>query len=367
MGFPIRPEELDVSFLTEALGACAGDIRSARADFVGDAIGNTSDVYFVRMDVRDGADLPETLVAKMIPRFDGAIEVCKTLRLFEREIENYRTVASRSPIRVPKLIWSDYDPATSLGIMILEDCSHFDSFDQTRPVPSSLKDLEKIFDSAADLHAAWWDSAELRDSRILLQPGHPVRQRFAEMVAGGWESLLTGGPGAETIPEAGKQIARTFADSVAGLWEWLAPKDQLTVMHLDFRIDNIFFDRVEDRPVIFDWQGASVGRGAYDLAYLMATGYEPAFRRRHELQLLQRYYRRLQSAGVSGYSFDELEQDYVFGLMHSLWVVPFTAILDLSSKRGQALVDKIIGGIFTAISDRNADAVFESYLASQQR
>ncbi len=366
MNFPVRPEELNVSFLTEALGARAGDIRSAQVEFVGDAVGNTSDVYFVHMDVRDGAGLPETLVAKMIPRFDGAIEVCKTLRLFEREIENYRVIAGRSPIRVPELIWSDYDPDTSLGIMIMEDCSYCDSFDQTRPVPSSLEDLEKIFDSAADLHAAWWDSTELSDSSVLLQPGHPVRQRFAEMVTGGWESLLSGGPGAETIPDSGKQIARIFTDSIADLWGPLAPTHQLTVMHLDFRIDNIFYDRTEDRPVIFDWQGASVGRGACDLAYLMATGFEPAFRRRYELQLLQRYHQRLQSAGVNGYSFDALEQDYVFGLMHSLWVVPFTAILDLSSERGQALADKIIGGIFTAISDRKADEVFKRYLTGQQ-
>jgi hypothetical protein len=44
-------------------------------------------------------------------------------------------------------------------------------------------------------------------------------------------------------------------------------------------------------------------------------------------------------------------------------VVPFTAILDLSSQRGQALSSKIIGGIFTAIADHNADQVFEDYLA----
>jgi hypothetical protein len=71
--------------------------------------------------------------------------------------------------------------------------------------------------------------------------------------------------------------------------------------------------------------------------------------------LIKRYHDRLLARGVTGYSLEDAIQDYRFGMVHNLWVVPFTAILDLSSERGQALVKKIIGGVFSAIEDHRAD------------
>jgi hypothetical protein len=53
---------------------------------------------------------------------------------------------------------------------------------------------------------------------------------------------------------------------------------------------------------------------------------------------------------------DDLWRDYRFGMVFSLWVVPFTVILDLSSERGQALVKKVMG-VFTAIDDHKADVM----------
>ena len=81
------------------------------------------------------------------------------------------------------------------------------------------------------------------------------------------------------------------------------------------------------------------------------------------MDVLKRYYDVLIAEGVSGYSFEQAVEDYRFGMAFSLWVVPFTAILDLSSERGQRLVNKIIGGIFSGIADHNADKIFEEMLA----
>ena len=122
----------------------------------------------------------------------------------------------------------------------------------------------------------------------------------------------------------------------------------------------MFYDREKNEPVVFDWQGASLGRGPYDLAYLLAGGYSPEFRRQHEDRLLKRYHEVLVDEHVRNYSLEDVHSDYRFGMVYSLWVVPFTAILDLSSERGQALVTKIIGGLFAAISDHAGDELLES-------
>jgi hypothetical protein len=357
MTFPTRPEELTCDWLTEVLSVEPGAIRDVTVEFVGDAVGNTSDVYFVRLDVEEGSGLPDSLVAKMIPRFEGAIDVCKRLRLFQREIENYRNVAAHTNIRTPALVWSDFDPETSLGFMLMEDCSHCESLDQTLPVPTSKEQLVELVKASARLHAQWWNPEQLPEG--VMTPGNPVRTEFFKMIADGWIDLLGGGEGSETIPDSGKGVATKFSSSLFDLTENQWPTENMTITHHDYRVDNVFLEPGSNQPVVFDWQAASYGKGACDLAYLLATGYEPEFRRKHEEACLQHYYETLSAEGVTGYSMDELRQDYRFGMMFNLWVVPFTAILDLSSERGQALVKKIIGGIFAGIEDHDAEAVLD--------
>lgn len=353
MAYPRTPEEITSAWLAGVLDVDEADIESVSVDFVGDAIGNTSDVYFVRITSRGSANLPQSLVAKMVPRFEGAVEVCKVLKLFEREIEIYRQVAGPSEMRTPELVWSDYDPETSLGFMLMEDCSCYEGIDQTAPVPTSVAQLRSIVASSARLHARWWNKGAIHPA--VLEPGDPVRTAFFSVVQQGWQGLLGGGPGSETIPESGRKVAQCFADNLMDLAENHWPTTNLTVTHLDFRLDNMFFDPARNEAVVFDWQGTSLGRGPYDIAYLLCTGYAPEFRRQHEKAVFEHYYDVLVEEGVTGYSFDEAWQDFRFGMVYSLWVVPFTAILDMSSERGQKLANKIIGGIFSAIEDHGAD------------
>lgn len=361
MSYPQDSAEITKEWLTGVLDAAPDDIEAVDVEFVGDAIGNTSEVYFVRIKSKPSANLPESLVAKMVPKFEGAVEVCKVLKLFQREIEIYRHVASKSEMRTPELVWSDFDPATSLGFMLMEDCSCFETLDQTAPVPTSLEQLYRIVESAARLHARWWNVPEVHES--VLRQGDAVRTAFYSVVQQGWQGLLAGGPGSEAIPESGREIAQTFADNLMAFADEHYPTTHLTVMHLDFRLDNMFVDSSSGEAIVFDWQGASLGRGVYDIAYMMCTGYAPEFRRQHEMDVLKRYYDVLVAEGVSGYSFEQAVEDYRFGMAFSLWVVPFTAILDLSSERGQRLVNKIIGGIFSGISDHGADKLFKEMLA----
>lgn len=352
MDFPTRPEHITAGWLADVLEVASDAIRDISVDFVGDAVGNTSDVYFVRMDVAEDSGLPESLVAKMIPQFEGAIDVCKTLKLFQREIENYRHVAGPTPIRTPELFWSEFDPETSLGFMLMEDCSGCASLDQTLPVPTTFDQLLALVEASARLHAHWWNPQSLPPG--VLSVGNPVRMAFFNMIADGWKDLLAGGAGSETLPAYGRSVATKFAENIRDLTENRWPTENMTVTHLDYRVDNVFLEPETNRPVIFDWQGASYGKGAFDLAYLLATGYEHGFRRQHEQACLDRYHQVLTSEGVTGYSMEDLQQDYRFGMVFNLWVVPFTAILDLSSDRGQALVNKIIGGIFQGIEDHGA-------------
>ena len=61
------------------------------------------------------------------------------------------------------------------------------------------------------------------------------------------------------------------------------------------------------------------GRGAFDLASLIASSLEPAARRRCERDLLATYHRLLVEGGVRGYPFERLWEDYCLSMLDGLF------------------------------------------------
>ena len=80
------------------------------------------------------------------------------------------------------------------------------------------------------------------------------------------------------------------------------------LLHGDIRADNMFFDG--DSLKIVDFQFASRGAGAADVAYLISQGLPTEVRRGHDEQLVREYLARLADDGVVDYSFDEAWQHY---------------------------------------------------------
>ena len=56
----------------------------------------------------------------------------------------------------------------------------------------------------------------------------------------------------------------------------LAEPDRFSLMHGDYRLDNMLFDPDRTRVTVVDWQTLGVGLPARDLAYFLATSLRPA-------------------------------------------------------------------------------------------
>ena len=123
-----------------------------------------------------------------------------------------------------------------------------------------------------------------------------------------------------------------------------------TLVHFDYRADNLFFDE-DGEVVVIDWQSISQGGGAADVGYLLGQNLDTSVRRDHENELLHVYHDTLTANGVSGYGFDQFFHDYRVGLIYG-WVIPVFAVgsLDSSSERALAL--------WTAVIERVQDAIF---------
>ena len=108
---------------------------------------------------KESAEAPKTMIVKMPTTFRTALAVALEYNLYEKENRFYTEIAPKSPIRVPGLIYQDYEIDTKKSILILEDCSRFTQVDQIEGLNEEQTKI--IIKSIADFHARWWDSPEL--------------------------------------------------------------------------------------------------------------------------------------------------------------------------------------------------------------
>jgi len=158
----------------------------------------------------------------------------------------------------------------------------------------------------ARLHAAWWENESL--AAIGWLPPRPMDfliagfaatfpvflDRFADLVST---------PLAQLLPRLPAKIAATS--------KRLGQEPQ-TLQHGDVKLDNLFFRTTATgvELTIFDWGSIARGPAAYDLAYFLGESLEPEEARRHLPGLLRTYHTVLVSEGISGYSSEQLAEDF---------------------------------------------------------
>lgn len=350
MTFPTAIEDITSAWVSQVLGAT---VQIEVEPIGANGPGYASDMCFLNLSSDDEA-VPKRIVVKVNPSFDSANALVTRYRLFEREALFYKEAASETPIRTPKTYFADADSATSRGIILMEDCSSYEVRSSIAEVPATLEEARWVADTAARLHAHWWGSAD-HGPQWPLKPGDALWQEFFDDCAAAWSSFNTS-EAAEILPPEGRELARRLEREFASKVMPAFPRDALTLCHLDFHIDNMFFDPGASDPIIvFDWAGAHWGRGVFDLAYFLGFVFEPEQRASIEADVLEHYHSVLCAAGVSGYSTEDMWRDYRFGLLFALWVVPLAlANLDLSSDHAQILIDKIVRCKFQAALDHGA-------------
>jgi Uncharacterized oxidoreductase dhs-27 len=87
----------------------------------------------------------------------------------------------------------------------------------------------------------------------------------------------------------------------------------LTLCHNDLQLGNVYFSGSQIH--LTSWREVSTGRGAKDVAFLLAQGLSPADRKANEVSLLKAYHEALLANGVSGYKFAQCLTDYKVSVM----------------------------------------------------
>ena len=350
---PSTIEDVDAAWLDDALreGGAIGDARVVAAELepIGVGVGLLGDLARATL-TNDGepGDAPTTVIVKLPSHHEANRAQGMMFGFYEREIRFYREVAPTVRVRVPRCWWSGSDPEAGLFGLLIEDLSDYDMADQVAGM--TAEQATRAVEALARFHADWWSTDALEDLDWMPYSNGPITMQAVGVYERGWPAFLEHF-GDHLSPE-GRALGERVRDHFAGLLGLLGQPPR-TIVHTDFRLDNLFFGPRD--VAIIDWQLSTRGRGVYDVAYLLCQSMDVDVRRAAEMDVLKRWHDVLVAEGVADYSWTDAVEDYTRSAMICL-VIPVAAgaDMDLGNERGRALVAALADRAFTAALDLDA-------------
>ena len=311
MTFATSPEEIELRWLAsvfERYGISGADLQGFDASRIG--TGLIGDSYRLHLHWANESDVgaPATVIIKMAAADPTSRATGMALRNYEREVRFYQDLAPTLPIRVATCWEAEWDPVDGLFVLLLEDLSPAVVGDQL--AGCSTAQAEAVIEMAARMHATHWGAASLDPFADWLSL--PADSERALQLGGLWSmawpqflerhgARFTGGE---------RATAESFGASIV---PWVLDRTgPNTLVHGDFRIDNMLFGGTDSQPwvVPVDWQTPGIGPGVSDLAYFLGASLLDDDRREHEERLVRRWFDQLVDHGVRNYVWTDCWTQY---------------------------------------------------------
>lgn len=333
---PVEPADLDATWVGEALHAGGVLDRADRLTrAAGAPVGTGQVASTLRFELTYDGDEPGTAPRSVVVKTASADPTSRaagmTLGLYEKEVGFYRHLATKVGIRTPRCYYATIDPPSGLFALLLEDLSPAAPVDQLTGL--SPQQVGLALDELAALHAPLWGDPQLEQIDWLAKGRAPVEVATAVLPA-----IYD-----QFVERYREQLAPECIDTVLRLRNAIGfsfdPPRPFTVVHSDFRADNLVFEGAGGRVPIatVDWQTVTYGVGATDLAFVIGTSLTHDERRRHEEEMVRRYHDALTARGVTDYDVERCWDDYrrwaCYGVM---FLVPSTVLVE-RTERGDAM------------------------------
>jgi aminoglycoside/choline kinase family phosphotransferase len=357
MSIPSR-DELDPATLTALLRSSGHlddsvAVRSATFSPLGTAGGMMSEVMRCTLAYDGATSAPTSVIVKTATTDEHRRFVATAGQLYQREISFYTHIAQDAPVRVPKCVYAAMDHETNDFLLILEDVGHQRSIDQVAGV--DVTDAFAAIKLMAQWHARWWgrDLNEL-SKHFFAWNGEFNKAAFPMVFGSNWDTAkeVYGSRLPADIVAFGDGFVERSGDILDGL---MGPD---TLVHSDFRADNLLFDG--DTPMLLDFQMLSVGCGLVDFGFFMSQSLSTATRQAHFDELLSAYLSELNAHGIEltrEVALDKYRRVLGFGLA---WPVGLAGSFAKLDDRSQSLALSMLDRFVQAMVEANAVAVYES-------
>jgi Ecdysteroid kinase-like family len=254
-------------------------------------------------------DFPATLVIKL-PAEDPALRAGLALG-YRSEVAFYAKVADKVEAPIPGCFYCDINDAGTEFALVLSDLHPSIQGDQIGGCSDEHARL--VVEALAGLHGpSWCEPAWLELAEVAMpKPGDAAAAELMGQAAVAAVELV--------LARLGSELDHTDHDTLRSAMSlvepWLAEQPRYSLMHGDFRSDNIMFHPVTGAVTVVDWQTIGVGMPTRDLAYFTGSSLVPEVRRRTEADLVDHYHEALQLHGVTDYDRETCWRDYCIGMV----------------------------------------------------
>ena len=354
---PRSASELTAEWLTAALGdAASAPVARFSLDTIAQGVGFLGELARVTLEYATPGAGPRTLIAKLPTTNDQNRMVAVVFQLYQREIGFYQEMARHSVLRVPQCYFVHFDATEGRFALLLEDLAPMRVGDQL--ASCTLDQARLALRELARHQARWWQSPQLDAFAWLPSVDCEANRGLAPMYSGALPLFLehTAGRLSERVRETACRVEEHILPALTAYTERPA-----TVLHGDYRLDNLFFGEDGNSLAVIDWQIMSRGPGIFDAAYFLGGSLEPDVRRAAERDLLREYHEHLLAGGVGDYDWDTLWEDYRRSMAFLMYipVVGVGDVLDLTNERGVALFNAMTNRYCTAVEDLEAWELLE--------
>jgi hypothetical protein len=337
-------ESISADWLTDRLRA-GGHVRAWVRGFEIARIGTGQLGKCMRFTL-DLVDPDGTAPASLIGKFpsDDVLSRATGVRLgsFRKEVMFYRELQPRLAIRTPRCYFADIEGAGPHFALLLEDMRPAEQGDQLAGCSAAVARAAVM--ELVGLHAPSWCDEGLRGIDWLGEPDTV----WIDLMRGLYRTHLPG-----FIERFGRRLAddeRRIIERVgtSNGAPWLPLLTPFSLVHIDYRLDNLLIDSHRDPPrlAVVDWQSVTLGSPLNDVAYFLGAGVESAARRSVEEAIVREYHRALTGAGVRGYDWARCWGDYRRGAFAGFLVTVVAAMLVEQTERGDEM--------FTAMARRHS-------------
>ena len=348
--FPVSPEQLGTAYLSRILDAQVADFTWAPigAGLVGDSAR-------INLTYAPGHTGPPSIAAKFPAADPTSLATARMLKLYEKEVGFYSTVAPHVAIRTPAVYCAQWDGETGDFLLLMEDLAPAEQGDQLESC--NFAQASAAITQIAALHGPTYGNAALLGLPCV-QPEPQARafaaahykaatEKFCALYAGRMEPALL-----DICAQLGARSSALFSD---------APPAGPCIIHGDFRLDNILFDinGGAEPMATLDWQTLAAGDPLVDVGYFMGAGIAPDLRRSHEAQLLALYRAELARHGGPQLSDQAMHEGYARGALHGISTAVFSAAFVEHNDRSEAIFLSMAQGAAELTRDLDALAILE--------
>lgn len=337
-----NPQAVTAGWLTDVLrfsGAIDAATMVTRLAATPAGTGQVGAIVRFELDYVGGVG-PATVIGKFASPDPESASIGVLTRTYETEVHFYTELAGTVDVARPRCHFAAVEPGTPNVVVVLDDLSPATQGDQI--AGCTVDQAALAMEQAARLHGPRWGAADLTQRAWLVRPTslyafdglRPIWEAFVARYRPMLEDV--------TLEEGERMLsARAGLASI--------PPKAMTVVHNDFRLDNMLFSDAADRAplTVVDWQTVGIGRGPGDIAYFLGSSFpDAATRRECEQRLVAAYHEALLGYGVANYPLEECWNEYCLSSYASLVMAVFASMHVGRTERGDRM--------FMAMANRSA-------------